>query len=829
MNSGSDQINWSVSRKIISIIAALALVISMTPSVGTTSAVAKQGTAATLADAATYSGGTGTQEDPYQIAAAADMKALSDAVAGGDACTGVYFEMTADVDLSIINEVSWTPIGSESLAFAGNFDGAEFAINGLNVNTDKGYVGLFGNVSGVVQNLTVNGTVTSTGSNLDCAAGIVAKLSAGGIVTNCVNNANVTASAMFKVGGVVGMVGEPEQLVSETNEMATVSQCINNGEVNGLKKNGGVAGYNAGTIEGCANFGKVIGNNGASKGGTGGICGYNGCNNVANDGGIINNCYNFGYINSAGAGEASKWTGGLVGFQNAKSTLANSYNAGLVNFSSTRIYPLIGQNEGTATDCLWLNEDTGDTTSNYVASDGLGTDAKSTNCLGKTSDELKAAESVTFLNTVSSTSEVGNAWVAGAEDGVSKGFPMLAWQKEFTVSFDGVKVAPQKVRYGNHATQPEDPAIEGYTFDGWFTDNTYTTAFDFTSPITADTTVYAKMSVATYTVNFEMGAAPEVEAQKVEYGKLATKPADPSVTGYTFDGWFADAEYKTAFNFNTKIKVDTTVYAKVTPITQATADFTGSAIVYDSTLGIALKVKMTNTKEKPYEGVKVEIGKDGRLTLTLPQPELTSAGLASEEDSEQAELTSTRKMMVIVEDADSKGSKRVADKMILLNRSTGRNLTWGTTNANGVFSYEMEVDDIPIYRLYNPYSGEHLFTMDKNEYDELGNRGWHCEDVSWTSPDEYGSSTPVYRLYNKYNSEHLYTVSEEEYNDLKKIGWTQEGIAWYSDDDKGTAVYRLFNPWEEVGTHHYTTSKVEYDYLWDQGWEQEGTAWYGLK
>lgn len=36
------------------------------------------------------------------------------------------------------------------------------------------------------------------------------------------------------------------------------------------------------------------------------------------------------------------------------------------------------------------------------------------------------------------------------------------------------------------------PTVEGYTFDGWYTDNTYTTKFDFTQPITGDTKVYAK-------------------------------------------------------------------------------------------------------------------------------------------------------------------------------------------------------------------------------------------------------------------------------------------------------------------------------------------------
>ena len=36
------------------------------------------------------------------------------------------------------------------------------------------------------------------------------------------------------------------------------------------------------------------------------------------------------------------------------------------------------------------------------------------------------------------------------------------------------------------------PKVDGYTFDGWYTDDTYSTKFDFTQPIKSNTTVYAK-------------------------------------------------------------------------------------------------------------------------------------------------------------------------------------------------------------------------------------------------------------------------------------------------------------------------------------------------
>ncbi len=68
-----------------------------------------------------------------------------------------------------------------------------------------------------------------------------------------------------------------------------------------------------------------------------------------------------------------------------------------------------------------------------------------------------------------------------------------------------------------------------------------------------------------YTVTFESNGGSKVEAQEVSEGDKAVKPAtDPAKDGYTFDGWYADKDLKTAFDFSAVIKADTTVYAKWT-------------------------------------------------------------------------------------------------------------------------------------------------------------------------------------------------------------------------------------------------------------------------
>ena len=65
----------------------------------------------------------------------------------------------------------------------------------------------------------------------------------------------------------------------------------------------------------------------------------------------------------------------------------------------------------------------------------------------------------------------------------------------YTVSFEtygGTMILAQTVNAGTTAVKPDDPAKEGFLFDGWYKDKELTETFDFQTPINADTTVYAK-------------------------------------------------------------------------------------------------------------------------------------------------------------------------------------------------------------------------------------------------------------------------------------------------------------------------------------------------
>ena len=136
---------------------------------------------------------------------------------------------------------------------------------------------------------------------------------------------------------------------------------------------------------------------------------------------------------------------------------------------------------------------------------------------------------------------------------------------DYYVSFfteHGDPPTSQNVKYNGTATDPGTLSEEGYTFDGWYTDDNYSKKFDFTKPITSNTTVYAKWTAKDYEVSFvtEHGDAPT--SQNVKYNGTANDPGKLSEDGYTFGGWYTDETYKTKFDFSTPITGDTKVYAK---------------------------------------------------------------------------------------------------------------------------------------------------------------------------------------------------------------------------------------------------------------------------
>lgn len=210
----------------------------------------------------------------YQISNAGNLFWFA-ALVNGDTTHADFVEQDAAADAVLtdsihLNKQEWTPIGVDT-EYTGHFDGQDNFIYELNVDTqDEG--ALFGAVGagGIVEKVTVQGWVQSTGMT---AAGICASLT-GGTIRLCTNRADIT-NPNSGAGGIVGAVYS-----------GTVENCDNAGTIQGNTAAGGICGANYGTVRDCYSTGKVT----AGAQNAGGIVGRK------LSSGTVENCY---YLDTA--------------------------------------------------------------------------------------------------------------------------------------------------------------------------------------------------------------------------------------------------------------------------------------------------------------------------------------------------------------------------------------------------------------------------------------------------------------------------------------------------------------------------------------------------
>ena len=102
---------------------------------------------------------------------------------------------------------------------------------------------------------------------------------------------------------------------------------------------------------------------------------------------------------------------------------------------------------------------------------------------------------------------------------------------------------------------------EGYTFDGWYTENTFTNKVTFPYKVTKAQTLYAKWEKNKYTVQFDTDggtAVNDMTVSVIEQSPATTKD------GYTFDGWYTEAAFVKRVTFPYEVTKAQTLYAKWT-------------------------------------------------------------------------------------------------------------------------------------------------------------------------------------------------------------------------------------------------------------------------
>lgn len=142
----------------------------------------------------------------------------------------------------------------------------------------------------------------------------------------------------------------------------------------------------------------------------------------------------------------------------------------------------------------------------------------------------------------------------------------------YTVTYDsqdGSSVGAQYVLSGNTVgTLPPEPVYSCYVFDGWWTKTSGAgTAFDASTSVTDDITVYAYWNTALYQVTFNSGWGTTVDAMCVNTStnKLDSMPANPTKPCYSFNGWNTSSDGSGSnIDTTTTFTEDTTVYAQWT-------------------------------------------------------------------------------------------------------------------------------------------------------------------------------------------------------------------------------------------------------------------------
>jgi hypothetical protein len=388
---------------------------------------------------ATYSGGNGTADDPYQIATAADLIALGETPEDYDK----HFILTADIDLDpnlpgrkVFNKAVIAPDVNDlnswfdGTSFTGVFDGNSYTVSNL-IIAGGHYLGLFGRLESGAEVKDLGVLAVNIAASGDSVGGLVGHIYRRGAVTDCYSTGTVSGSSY--VGGLVGSndylpvvitrcYSEAEVsggsyvggLVGSSAGKVTVSysRC----EVAGNRLVGGLVGWNLGSVTHCFSISVV-----SAVSDAGGLIGGNGRTWVRNLIGHVSDCY------SAGAVSGTACVGGLVGSNGGDVT--HCYNIGAVSSTGEPVGGLVGcgfvevsgyegqlsRVDGSVINCFWDTQ-----TSSQAGSEG-GT--------GKTTAEMQTA--ATFLDagwdfvgeTANGTDDVW--WILEGQD-----YPRLWWETE---------------------------------------------------------------------------------------------------------------------------------------------------------------------------------------------------------------------------------------------------------------------------------------------------------------------------------------------------------------------------------------------------------------
>jgi len=269
---------------------------------------------------AQFSGGDGSEDDPYGIATPEQLAQLATLVNENNAdYNSKYYRLDADINLSDYGEnfndgKGWIPIGHNYYcSFKGHIDGNNKTISNLYVNNNEyDCTGLFGFINGSTAKNVEMKNVNVTGNN---NVGSIAGYTYFANVTNCRSSGTIRGMGNF-VGGVVGYID---------NSVAT--KCYSSSSVRGVNNVGGVTSYVYGSVSDCHSSGIIT----ASGEDAGGVVSY-----IAEDS-EVTKCFFTGTVNGTG-----HFTGGVASYVHENSKITHCYSTGTINSTGNYVGGIVG-------------------------------------------------------------------------------------------------------------------------------------------------------------------------------------------------------------------------------------------------------------------------------------------------------------------------------------------------------------------------------------------------------------------------------------------------------------------------------------------------------
>ena len=133
--------------------------------------------------------------------------------------------------------------------------------------------------------------------------------------------------------------------------------------------------------------------------------------------------------------------------------------------------------------------------------------------------------------------------------------------------------------------------------------------------------IYYLQLTANYTVTFDTDGGSNAAQQTVHYGDKAVKPADLTKSGYTFDGWYTEAEHNSEYKFDVPVKKNITLYAKWN-VNQYTITFDSNGGTAVDSITADYGTAITAPSDPTRTGY-IFAGWDKQIPSTMPAEDMT--------------------------------------------------------------------------------------------------------------------------------------------------------------------------------------------------------------